>query len=80
MNTNFLNNGLLLCDLPALGGGRAGVQALVLISPAGLVDIPPVDLHVPRKELSASIRLLDCMWNSNFTPQQIVRALGPKVG
>jgi hypothetical protein len=56
-----------------------GISNLVLISPAGLADIPPSDTHVPKKELSASIRLLDGMWNNNFTPQQIVRALGPKV-
>lgn len=55
-----------------------GMKALILISPAGLAEHPPIELQVPPSELSTPIRLLDVMWSSNFTPQQIVRALGPK--
>jgi pimeloyl-ACP methyl ester carboxylesterase len=55
-----------------------GLQALILISPAGLADHPPLENQIPSTELSTSIRLLDVMWSSNFTPQQVVRFLGPK--
>jgi pimeloyl-ACP methyl ester carboxylesterase len=63
------------CIIP--NASSPGIQALVLISPAGLADIPPLDSHIPSSNLSAPIRLLDAMWSSNFTPQQIVRLLGP---
>jgi cardiolipin-specific phospholipase len=55
-----------------------GMKALILISPAGLADHPPLEHQIPTSELSTPIRLLDVMWSSNFTPQQIVRFLGPK--
>lgn len=55
-----------------------GMKALILISPAGLADHPPLEHQIPTSELSTPIRLLDVMWSSNFTPQQVVRFLGPK--
>lgn len=55
-----------------------GMKALILISPAGLAEHPPVELQVSSSQLSTPFRLLDAMWSSNFTPQQVVRALGPK--
>jgi cardiolipin-specific phospholipase len=54
------------------------MKALILISPAGLADHPPVEHQIPSSKLSTPIRLIDVMWSSNFTPQQIVRLLGPK--
>eukprot|EP00602_Paraphysomonas_sp_CaronLab_P010321 CAMPEP_0185021664 /NCGR_PEP_ID=MMETSP1103-20130426/4367_1 /TAXON_ID=36769 /ORGANISM="Paraphysomonas bandaiensis, Strain Caron Lab Isolate" /LENGTH=380 /DNA_ID=CAMNT_0027553335 /DNA_START=256 /DNA_END=1398 /DNA_ORIENTATION=+ len=67
-----------LCARYAMKYPHTGVNSLVLVSPAGLADIPPAHTHVPSSELPSTIRLIDCLWSSNFTPQQIVRTLGPK--
>lgn len=50
-------------------------SALVLISPVGLVDQPPKETHLPK---STRMRVLDCVWSLNYTPQDIVRIAGPK--
>lgn len=52
------------------------VASLLLASPAGLPTQPEVNDLSPK--LPPGLRLIDCAWNSNVTPQQILRMLGPR--
>eukprot|EP00301_Raphidiophrys_heterophryoidea_P005892 c12424_g2_i1.p1 GENE.c12424_g2_i1~~c12424_g2_i1.p1 ORF type:complete len:425 (-),score=89.45 c12424_g2_i1:9-1283(-) len=54
------------------------LSSLVLASPAGLVELPPHQDQVQSPDLPFGLRLIDLAWSANVTPQQIVRALGPK--
>jgi cardiolipin-specific phospholipase len=54
------------------------VQRLVLASPVGFPNKPPNALV--GSQLPTSFRVLDALWSSNFTPQQIVRAMGSTRG
>lgn len=55
---------------------RRRVASLVLASPAGLPTQPEV--HQLSPQLPPGLRIMDCAWNSNVTPQQILRILGPR--
>ena len=46
------------------------LKGLVLLSPAGLA---PHEESVPVEELSFKLRMLDRMWNRNYTPQMFAR-------
>lgn len=54
------------------------VQRLVLASPVGFPNKPKNALV--GSQLPTSFRVLDALWSSNFTPQQIVRAMGSTRG
>lgn len=69
---NALSGGYLVANY-ALKYPTSGVNALVLISPVGLPDHP-----VPIKKKSYSFRAFLAGWNSNFTPQRVIRFM-PKI-
>eukprot|EP01034_Spumella_vulgaris_P021893 gene21893-27970_t len=54
------------------------VEALVLISPAGIEPLPPKELVVEASQMDWKLRIIDNLWKMNFTPQNIVRLMGPK--
>jgi pimeloyl-ACP methyl ester carboxylesterase len=54
------------------------VQRLVLASPVGFPNKP--NNVLVGSQLPTSFRVLDALWSSNFTPQQIVRFLGSNRG
>ncbi len=54
------------------------VEGLVLISPAGIQPQPPAAEVMSSSELDWKMRLIDNMWKMNFTPQILVRLMGPK--
>lgn len=54
------------------------IEKLVLASPVG-IPIKPTNL-LKGNQIPTSIRLIDTLWHSNFTPQQIVRAMGATRG
>lgn len=75
----------------SLGGYLAGryalkypshVSRLVLVSPAGLPEPPNVSNVTQERravvQVPLGLRLLETLWNLNFTPQGIVRILGPR--
>ena len=49
---------------------------LILASPVGFQPLPTTNERIQTSELPPTIRLVDALWSSNFTPQQIVRMLG----
>ena len=55
------------------------VEALVLISPAGIPNVPKeaeFDQHSPESQFGSTLRLLKLFWEFNGTPQQLVRHAG----
>lgn len=52
------------------------MKGLILISPAGLAPHPPQELMVPADTLGFKLRLIDKMWDRNYTPQSIARVMG----
>ena len=54
------------------------LEALILISPAGVPQPPSKEDLVDPANLDWKYKLIDNMWKMNFTPQNIVRVLGPK--
>jgi len=53
---------------------------LILASPVGFQPLPTTNERIQTSELPPTIRLVDALWSSNFTPQQIVRMLGSTRG
>lgn len=54
------------------------IQKLVLASPVGF---PKKPLNaIPQTELSTGLRIVDALWSSNITPQQLVRLMGSTRG
>lgn len=53
------------------------VTKLILASPVG-IPIPPRAQAVKRNEMPIGTRMLDSLWNCNFTPQTILRIMGPR--
>lgn len=54
------------------------VQHLVLLSPAG-IPVPPDAAQTMRRERRGfAMSLLQRAWEGNVTPQQLIRALGPR--
>ncbi|MEM7249089.1 MAG: alpha/beta fold hydrolase [Acidobacteriota bacterium] len=66
-------------------GARAssGLRSLVLLSPVGL-PAHPADAISFREapsnggKRSRLLPLVDCLWSRNFTPQMVLRAMGPR--
>ena len=54
------------------------ISHLVLLSPAGLPQLPLAEHTRPVESLPVGMRLLDAAWNGNVTPGQIVRFSGPR--
>lgn len=55
------------------------LEALILISPVGIPQPPSKeDGLLDHGQLNWQYRLIDNLWKMNFTPQNIVRVLGPK--
>ena len=54
------------------------IDHLVLLSPAGLPQLPTAEQTVPNQALPVGLRLLDAAWNGNVTPGQLVRFSGPR--
>lgn len=54
------------------------VENLVLISPVGIPQPPPVEHQLPPSELDWRLRTISQLWRWSFTPQGVVRILGPK--
>lgn len=57
----------------------SNVQALILISPAGIPNVPieaEFDQHKPESQFGSTLRLLKLFWEFNGTPQQLVRHAG----
>lgn len=54
------------------------VQKLVLASPVGFPEKPQTTLR--GSQLPTTLRILDALWSSNITPQQLVRIMGSNRG
>jgi cardiolipin-specific phospholipase len=54
------------------------VESLVLISPVGIPQPPPVEHQMPPAELDWRLRTISQLWRWSFTPQGIVRIVGPR--
>jgi pimeloyl-ACP methyl ester carboxylesterase len=54
------------------------LQGLILASPVGLSQPPPTEKHIPYHKLDLRLRWFMRAWERDFTPQHLVRALGPK--
>ncbi|NVK30605.1 MAG: alpha/beta fold hydrolase [Gammaproteobacteria bacterium] len=52
------------------------LKRLMLASPAGFPPRPPEQYVIPKDQLPFGLKLIDSMWHRNFTPGQIIRALG----
>jgi len=55
------------------------VEKLILASPVGFQPLSPED-RIPSSSLPTALRLVDALWNANFTPQSIVRIMGSSRG
>eukprot|EP01039_Chlorochromonas_danica_P003104 gene3104-3400_t len=54
------------------------IKGLVLISPVGVPNPPPVEQHAEPGQLDWRIRLIKNLWEMNFTPQSVVRIAGSR--
>mmetsp|Transcript_25625 Transcript_25625/g.74135 ORF Transcript_25625/g.74135 Transcript_25625/m.74135 type:complete len:362 (-) Transcript_25625:1519-2604(-) len=54
------------------------IKKLVLASPVGFPNKPPDAL--PPSQLPTGLRVVDALWSSNITPQQLVRMMGSTRG
>eukprot|EP01039_Chlorochromonas_danica_P006905 gene6905-7630_t len=52
------------------------IKGLVLISPVGVTNPPPVEQHAEPGQLDWRMRLIKNLWEMNFTPQSVVRIAG----
>jgi pimeloyl-ACP methyl ester carboxylesterase len=59
-------------------GNQSQVDSLVLASPVGFPVKP--DTVLVGRQLPTSLRIVDTLWSSNFTPQQLVRMMGSRRG
>jgi cardiolipin-specific phospholipase len=66
-------------------GSRAssGLRSLVLLSPVGIPEHPTDAVPFREGRLNGGkvprlLPLVDCLWSRNFTPQMILRAMGPR--
>lgn len=56
------------------------VRGLILISPAGVPELPPKSDRIDSKDLDWRIRFMKKLWNLNITPQSLIRIVGPSRG
>lgn len=62
--------------LTKFGSQGSGVRGLVLLSAAGLAPHPPQEEQLPKSVLSSNAQWMHYLWDSDYTPQFAVRALG----
>lgn len=53
-------------------------EQLLLISPVGIAPHPNIQSKISIDDLSFGMRAFASAWKWNFTPQQLIRSLGPK--
>jgi pimeloyl-ACP methyl ester carboxylesterase len=54
----------------------SGVRGLVLLSAAGLAPHPPAEELTDKSSLPNKVQWLHYLWDSDFTPQHAIRAMG----
>ena len=82
-NSNNSSSSRVINPFPHISGHYAAkyptyISHLVLLSPAGLPQLPLAEDTIPARSLPVGMRLLDAAWNGNVTPGQIVRFSGPR--
>lgn len=54
------------------------VENLVLISPVGIPQPPPLETQLLPKDMNWQVRMIEQLWKWNFTPQAVVRVMGSR--
>ena len=57
----------------------SGVLGLILLSAAGLAPHPPAEELVDKSALPSKAQWLHYLWDSDFTPQHAIRAMGEAI-
>lgn len=65
-----------LCGRFAMKHASPEMKGLILVSPAGLAPKIPEERIVPTDSLGFRLRVMSRLWDRNYTPQAIARALG----
>ncbi len=68
--------GFLVCKYASRYPDR--IQRLILLSPCGVEALPPVENRIESSDAPKRLKLAQLFWQTNLTPQSVVRAMGPR--